>query len=145
MGADEERVVLEFLRATEGQTQDVDAMISLMADNLIWQINVPLAPVIVGLDDARAEIERQNKFVTGMQPGSELLSIASNGPTVFTERVDVVHIGRKSVSFRINGLFEVHDGKITVWREYFDTLDAAQQLGVDGTQFYAGITPSNPN
>ena len=130
---------MDFLRASEGRTQDADAMSSLMADDIVWQINVPLATPIVGRDAARAEIERQNAVSTGMLHGSEIRAVASNAQTVFTERVDVVEIGGKPITFRINGIFEVRDGKVSAWREYFDTTDAAQQLGVAAAQFYSDV------
>jgi len=142
MGAQEERVVLEFLRATEGLTLDVEAMCALMSEDFVWQVNVPLAPVLVGRDAARAEIERQNTVATGMQPGSKIRSIASNEGTVFTERIDVVRIAGNTISFHINGVFEVRNGEICAWREYFDTTDPAQRLGVDPNLFYTGIGTS---
>ena len=134
--------MLEFLRATEGPTQDVRAMCALMSEDFVWQINVPSAPVIVGRDAARAEIERQNTVSTGMQPGSEVRSIASNEDTVFTERLDVVGIAGKTISFHINGVFEVRNGEICAWREYFDSADPAQRLGIDPKLFYAGVGAS---
>lgn len=120
-------------------------MTSLMADDFVWQINVPLAPTLIGREAARAEIERQNLMVTGLLSGSELRAIASTDSLVFTERVDVVEIGRRRVTFFINGIFEVRDGKISAWREYFDALDPVQQLGVDASLFYEGIGTTDPN
>jgi limonene-1,2-epoxide hydrolase len=139
LGTEEERVVREFLQATEGDQQDVDAMVSRMAEDIVWQVNVPLSAVVEGRDAARTEIERQNKRSTGMLMGSAVRSIASNDGTVFTERVDVVEIAGKRVALSINGIFEVRDGKIAAWREYFDSLDLAHQLGVDASILYDDI------
>jgi limonene-1,2-epoxide hydrolase len=118
---------------------DVEAMTDLMSDDFVWQVNVPLAEVVVGRDAARAEAERQAARSTGMLPGSELRTIASNDRTVFTERVDVVEIAGKRVALHIAGLFEVRDGKVTAWREYFDGNDLARQLGVDADILYDDI------
>jgi limonene-1,2-epoxide hydrolase len=142
MGAQQERVVLAFLRAFEGVTMDVEAMCALMSEDFVWQINVPLAPVVVGREAARAEIERQNTVSTGMLPGSEVRSIASTENTVFTERIDVVRIAGKTIPFHINGVFEIRDGEICAWREYFDSADAALRLGIDPNLFYVGIGAS---
>ncbi len=143
MGAQEEQVVLEFLRATEGVIQDVEAMCALLTEDFEWQINVPAAPVLVGRETARAEIERQNKVSSGMLADeSEIRSIASTDDTVITERIDVVRIAGKPISFHINGVFKVRDGKICAWREYFDTADVAQRIGIDPELFYAGIGKS---
>ena len=130
MGVDQERVVLEFLRCAEGRTQDVEAMTARMTEDIVWRVNVPLSKVVQGRDAARAEIERQNTVSTGMLEGSEVVTIASNDNVVFTERVDVVELAGKQMTFRINGIFEVRDGQIAAWREYFDTCDMVQQLGM---------------
>jgi limonene-1,2-epoxide hydrolase len=57
----------------------------------------------------------------------DLLAIAAAGHTVLTERID--HIigpdGKPALSIRVMGAFEVKDGKITAWRDYFDTAGFA--------------------
>jgi limonene-1,2-epoxide hydrolase len=68
---------------------------------------------------------------TGMLPGSEVHNIASSGGGVFTERTDVFEMGDKRITFRVNAVFEVVDGKIAAWREYYDSVDLARQLGVE--------------
>ena len=139
MGVAEEELVRAFLQASEGRTQDADAMCDLLAEDVVWQVNVPTSPVITGRHAARDEIVRQNAVSTGMLPGSELKMIGSAADTVFTERVDVVEIYGRRATFHIAGIFEVRDGRIAVWREYFDTLDAARQLGADPNRFYEGL------
>ena len=57
MGAEDERVVREFLAATEGTSQDVDAMVALLDEDFVWQINVPLCGIVKGREAARALIE----------------------------------------------------------------------------------------
>jgi limonene-1,2-epoxide hydrolase len=51
------------------------------------------------------------------------LAVAPIGGKVLTERVD--HIigpdGKPTMSIRVMGIFETQDGKITAWRDYFDT------------------------
>jgi limonene-1,2-epoxide hydrolase len=49
-------------------------------------------------------------------------AISADGPTVLTERTDVLQWGRLRVQFWICGRFDVHDGQIVVWREYYDPL-----------------------
>jgi limonene-1,2-epoxide hydrolase len=39
-----------------------------------------------------------------------------------TERTDSIIIGRFRAEFWVCGVFEVHDGKITLWRDYFDVM-----------------------
>ena len=49
-----EQLVLDFVRAAYGQRMDIDAMTALMADDFAWQLHVPLSPMIVGREAARA-------------------------------------------------------------------------------------------
>jgi limonene-1,2-epoxide hydrolase len=45
-----------------------------------------------------------------------------------TERVDYVRLGGKTAGLRIAGVFEVHNGVITGWRDYFDPKEFGAQL-----------------
>ena len=49
--------------------------------------------------------------------------IAADGNTVLTERTDALIIGPLRLQFWVCGVFEVHGGRITLWRDYFDMLD----------------------
>lgn len=141
MGMEIERVVLDFVHAAYGEHMDVDTMTALMAEDFVWQLNVPLSPVIYGRDAARAELEKHNQLSTGMIDGSEIRTVVSDDTTVVVERVDVNSIGGTRVTFHVNAIFEVRDGAITCWREYWDTGDIARQLGIDPTQMFAQIGP----
>ena len=48
MGTGIERIVLDFVHAAYGEHMDVEAMTALMAEDFIWQLNVPLSPIIRG-------------------------------------------------------------------------------------------------
>jgi limonene-1,2-epoxide hydrolase len=62
-------------------------------------------------------------------------AISAEGPTVLTERTDVLKFGRLRVQFWVCGRFEVHDAKIVLWRDYFDymAVAAATIRGLLGT------------
>ncbi len=141
MGSEIERIVLDFVHAAYGEHMDVDAMTALMADEFMWQLNVPLSPVITGRDAARAELERHNQMSTGMVDGSEIRTVVSNDETVVVERVDVNIVFGKKVTFHVTAIFEVRDGAIESWREYWDTGDAAHQLGIDPAQMFEHLGP----
>ena len=49
----------------------------------------------------------------------EIKRIAANGDTVLTERIDRF-LGAKTVELPVMGAFEIRDGKIAAWRDYFD-------------------------
>ena len=54
---------------------------------------------------------------------------AADGPVVMTERVDVFKLADKSFELPVMGVFEVSDGKITAWRDYFDMNQFTSQMG----------------
>ena len=53
----------------------------------------------------------------------EISNIAVTGNTVLTERIDYVVDGEGNVTLTcpVMGTFEVRDGKIARWRDYFDS------------------------
>jgi limonene-1,2-epoxide hydrolase len=134
-----EKIVLDFIHAAYGQSMDIDAMAALMAEDFVWQLHVPLSPVVVGRDAARAELEKHNTLSTGMIEGSEIRTIVSNDDTVVVERVDVNAMNGVAVTFHVTAIFEVRDGAITHWREYWDTSHVAQQLGIDPALMFAPL------
>ncbi len=50
----------------------------------------------------------------------EMVNIVSKGDLVVAERVDRTRIGDKHVDLPCVGMFEMENGKIKVWRDYFD-------------------------
>lgn len=56
----------------------------------------------------------------------QLTSAAADGGTVLTERIDELRIGPLRVRFWVCGRFDVRDGRIVLWRDYFDNLDIAK-------------------
>jgi limonene-1,2-epoxide hydrolase len=61
----------------------------------------------------------------------DLVHMVVDGPVVMTERVDYVTFGEKTAGLRIAGVFEVHNGVITAWRDYFDATEFSSQLSAD--------------
>lgn len=134
-----EKIVVDFIHAAYGQSMDIDAMTALMAEDFVWQLHVPLSPIVRGRDAARAELEKHNSLSTGMIEGSEIRTIVSDGDTVIVERVDVNAMNGVAVTFHVTALFELRDGAITHWREYWDTTHIAQQLGIDPALMFAPL------
>jgi limonene-1,2-epoxide hydrolase len=58
-----------------------------------------------------------------------VINITADGPVVMTERVDVFKLPDKAIELRVMGTFEVRDGKITAWRDYFDMNQFTSQMG----------------
>jgi len=85
----------------------------------------------VVIDAIRADFERQRSLWSDFR--YDLLNIASAGRSVFTERIDTVHMMGKDLTVHAVGVFEVDgDGKITSWRDYFDMKEIEAQLAGGG-------------
>jgi limonene-1,2-epoxide hydrolase len=100
------------------QNEDFDAADLLLADDVRWQ-NVGF-PTITG----RQRIIKLMKSGEG-RLGFEvkLHRIAEEGTTVLTERTDALVIGPLRLQFWVCGVFEVENGRITLWRDYFDSFE----------------------
>jgi limonene-1,2-epoxide hydrolase len=92
--------------------------------------NIPLEP-IAGREAIANAID---SFIRPGPPGIEaiefrVINIAANGPVVMTERVDVFTIAEKSFELPVMGTFEVTDGTICAWRDYFDMNQFTSRMG----------------
>jgi limonene-1,2-epoxide hydrolase len=110
-------VVEAFLGALE--TLDIDAAVALLDPGVVYQ-NVPL-PAARGIDAVEKQLRFMARYGNGFRV--EHHNIAANGTVVLTERTDVLTVGRIDAAFWVCGTFEVHDGKITLWRDRFDFVD----------------------
>jgi limonene-1,2-epoxide hydrolase len=54
---------------------------------------------------------------------AHLHAISADGSTVLTERTDVLKLGRLHIQIWVCGRFDVHDGQIALWRDYFDHIN----------------------
>ena len=102
---------------------DVDELVGYFTDDAIYH-NMP-APPIVG----KAAIET---ILTGILAPTtwaewEMLNLADIGDKVLTERVDRFEIAGKKVELPVAGVFEIEDGKIKAWRDYFDMATWTRQ------------------
>ena len=102
----------------------VDALIEYFTDDAVYH-NIPVAPV-TGRDAIRATIEM---FTTGVERVEfRVLHIAAAGDVVLTERVDVFVLPDKIIELPVMGTFELRDGRIAAWRDYFDLNQYMTQL-----------------
>ncbi len=107
-------LVRRFCEAFAGR--DVEAVLAFFHEDAVYH-NMPLEPV-QGKAAIRSVLE------TFMRPAQEIefrvLHAAAAGPVVFTERLDRFLMGERWVELPVAGVFEVREGKITAWRDYFD-------------------------
>lgn len=108
------QVVTSFMRHTE--KMDFEAGIQHVADDIEY-INSP-GTVVRGAGGVREILEpffapiEENEFV--------ILRQLSEGNSVVLERLDRHRIPQGWFELPVTGVYEVYDGKIIYWREYFD-------------------------
>lgn len=115
----------EVVRAFLGAMQDGDpqAVLSLIDDDIVYT-NVSL-PTIRG----RAKFEQGAKaYYRRMGFDVRIERIAADGNTVLTERIDQLILGPLRMQLWVCGTFEVVDGRIRLWRDYFDWANATMGL-----------------
>ena len=89
---------------------------ALVADDLYYD-NVPIG-------DMRGAAAMRD-FLTPMVGGDgpvafEIVRQTASGDMVMNERIDRFTMKGKEIALPVAGVFEVHDGRITFWRDYFD-------------------------
>ncbi|HEX2284689.1 MAG TPA: limonene-1,2-epoxide hydrolase family protein [Mycobacterium sp.] len=110
------RTVETFLYAL--QDEDFETADAAMADNIEWQ-NVGF-PTLRGRQRI-IKLFRRGQGRMGFEV--KIHRIAAEGNAVLTERTDALIVGPLRVQFWVCGVFEVHAGRITLWRDYFDMYD----------------------
>jgi len=96
--------------------RDYDAALPMLAEDVEYQ-NMML-PAVHGREAVRETVEGLLALCTG----SEWIAHRSlaEGPVVMNERTDRFELYGTWVDLPVMGVFEVHDGLITLWRDYFD-------------------------
>ncbi len=120
--ASPEQVVTAFIAAIE--KGDVDGALALMSPDAEYD-NVPMSKV-VGHEAIKGTLAM---FVGPDQKTQfEVVRQAASGNLVMNERVDRLTVFGKAVELPVAGVFEVVDGKIVLWRDYFDLTTFNNQL-----------------
>ena len=120
--ADSVSIVQAFCDAWAGG--DLDTIVDYFTDDAVYH-NIPVAPV-TGKEAIRQTIAG---FTTGVKQVSfRVIQIAAADDIVLTERVDVFDFGTKTIELPVSGTFELRDGKIAAWRDYFDMNMFVSQL-----------------
>lgn len=128
-------VVEAFVRAME--QQDYDALVALLHDDVVYQ-NVPL-PADRGKPAVVRTLQGFKRFVTKFEV--KMVNIAANGPIVLTERIDILSGPFLYLDIWVCGTFEVRDGKIILWRDYFDAASAAAKIATGPVRKLLGLVP----
>jgi limonene-1,2-epoxide hydrolase len=103
---------------------DIDALMDYFTDGAVYH-NIPMDPM-TGKDAIRAAIAG---FTTGVDSVEfRVIHIGGNGNIVLTERVDIFRMPKATIELPVMGTFEVVDGKIAAWRDYFDLNQFMSQM-----------------
>lgn len=98
--------------------KDVDGIMSYFTDDAVY-INIPMDPPNVGVEAIRAFIEG---FI-GMATEIDFVihnQIDNGAGVIMNERTDRFLINDAWVELPVMGVFEISNGKIAKWRDYFD-------------------------
>lgn len=108
------QVVLRFIEAWS--RLDPAELAGFFTEDGIYH-NMPSSPV-----QGRENVERLIRGFSANWTATtwDVLNVMSSGSVVIAERVDRTVAGDKSVDLPVVGVFEMEDGKIKVWRDYFD-------------------------
>lgn len=121
---------------------DNDAAAGLLAVDVAFENS--WLPTLHGRERVRRLFQALVRMGTGLE--IYVHAISADGSSVLTERTDVLKWGPLRVQFWICGRFDVRDGQISVWREYYDplTILAATVRGLIGTVVPAARAKAPP-
>ncbi|UXA04735.1 nuclear transport factor 2 family protein [Mycobacterium sp. SMC-2] len=120
-----EALVRDFLGSWQGRS--LDSICRGFADDAVYH-NVPVEPV-EGIAGIRAVFQG---FLEAFSDAKlEIVSLAAEPGLVLVERVDyfTMNDGR-TVVLPVTGVFEVKNGEITRFSDYFDLADFERQSGM---------------
>lgn len=120
-----EKLVRDFLGSWQGRS--LETICGSFADDAVYH-NVPVAP-IAGIAAIRAIFQG---FLDAFSDAKlDILTLAAEPGLVLAERIDYFTMtdGRK-VALPVTGVFEVKNGKIARFSDYFDLGDFERQSGI---------------
>ena len=119
---DNEAIIREFIDAWS--RLDADELCSYFSEDGVYH-NMPSGPVA-----GRENVKKMIAAFIGpwTETRWEVLHLVSAGDVVIAERIDHTKAGDKVVELPCTGVFEMENGKIKVWRDYFDLTTYMQGM-----------------
>ena len=104
---------------------DLETIMSCFTDDAAYA-NVPMGPAHVGKDAIRGFID---SFIGNCEDIEFIIhNQIDQGSIVMNERTDRIKMkGNDWVELPVMGVYEIQDGKIAAWRDYFDMAMFAGQ------------------
>jgi len=114
MATDASTLVTRFCAAWE--RMDPAELAGYFAEDAVYH-NIPMEPAV-----GRAAIEQ---LLVGMKSMISAIRFevhrqVADGSLVMNERTDHVTMGERTIELPVMGVFEIEDGRIKAWRDYFD-------------------------
>ena len=117
-------MIREFIAAWE--RRDTEHIVGAFADDGVYH-SIPLTPIV-----GKAAIREFVSGFAGVPPGRlEIRHQVAAGNIVMNERTDFITLNGTPVVLPICGVFEIADGHIKAWREYFDLGPARAAYGIE--------------
>jgi limonene-1,2-epoxide hydrolase len=117
MSAENERIVTEFCQSLLGA--DMAKVVTYLSEDVFYH-NIPWEPV-TGHAGVRKVLDPfvhgENCALTHM----DIKNTTSSGNMVMNERLETWVKGRVKLDLPVLGVFELKDGKISKWHDYFDS------------------------
>lgn len=116
-------ITVAFLDALS--RSDLDAAMADLDDNIAYT-NVSL-PTAHGKKQVAAILGTLTRW-SWVSFNYRMVNVAAADTVVLTERIDELRLGRLVLQFWVCGRFEVREGRIVVWRDYFDYFDMTKAV-----------------
>jgi len=95
---------------------DVDELVAYFTDDAVYH-NIPMEAA-VGRDAIRQLLTGMGAMISAIR--FEVHRQVANGSVVMNERTDHITMGDKPIALPVVGVFEIDNGRIRAWRDYFD-------------------------
>jgi limonene-1,2-epoxide hydrolase len=107
-------MIREFFQAWE--RRDTDQIVASFTDDAVYH-NISLEPLV-----GKAAIHEFVAEYAGVPPEpAEIRHQLVSGNVVMNERLDHITFGGRVVDLPICGVFELRDGRIARWTDYYDS------------------------
>ena len=106
------------------EARDIDAAVALLSEDISYE-NMPMKPMT-----GRSVVAKvlQGFLTPAEEVDWQIISEIERDDTVFNERLDRFKINGQWLELPIAGVFKVREGKIVLWRDYFDMATYSDQL-----------------
>lgn len=120
-----EKLVRDFLGAWTGR--NIETLCGFFADDAVYH-NVPVAPIVGSAGIRQIFVAFLDAFETA---SLDIISLAAGPGLVIAERIDRFLMANGTrIALPVTGVFEVRNGRIARFSDYFDLADFERQSGL---------------